>query len=298
MAGPTIPPTEERNPRSAGLDLLETRAILEVMNAEDRTVAEAVGRVLESVARATDFAADALGRGGRLVYLGAGTSGRLAALDAAEVPPTFGLEPGRVLAIVAGGEEALSRAAEGAEDDALEAVARMRDLAVGPADCVVGVTASGSTRFVLGGLGEARERGAATVLLTCGAISSPGLWHAVVALETGPEVVTGSTRLKAGTATKMVLNMITTAAMVRLGRVHDNLMVDVRAANDKLRRRASRIVESLAGVPPERARAALESCDGEVKAAVVHLRRGLDPEASRALLRSRGGRLRAALESP
>lgn len=297
MNGSPVPPTEERNPRSEGLDRLEVRRILEVMNDEDRTVAGAVARALPSVERAVELAVDALRRGGRVVYVGAGTSGRLAVLDAAEIPPTFSLPSGRVAAVIAGGKEALVGAVEGAEDDALEAVGRMRDIGVGPSDCVVGVTASGTTRFVLGALGEARERGASTVLLTCGIPTSAHLWHAVILVETGPEVVAGSTRLKAGTATKMVLNMISTAAMVRLGKVHDNLMVDVRASNAKLAQRARRIVEAVAGASPEAARSALDDCDGEAKTAVVHLLRGLPPAAARSLLESRGGRLRDALEA-
>ena len=297
MQGPAVPPTEDRNPRSAGLDLLETRRILEIINEEDRTVAAAVARALDGVAHAVDLAVAALSRNGRVVYLGAGTSGRLAVLDAAELPPTFGFPPDRVVAILAGGDAALQGAVEGAEDDALEAVARMRDLAVGASDCVIGITASGTTRFVLGGMGEARERGASTVLVHCGPPAGAGPWDQVVALDTGPEVVAGSTRLKAGTATKMVLNMISTAAMVRLGKVHDNLMVDVRATNAKLRRRAARIVEILAGVTPERAAKALERCNGEAKTAVVALRRGVDAAAARTFLESHGGRLRAALEA-
>ncbi|MCK6482082.1 MAG: N-acetylmuramic acid 6-phosphate etherase [Planctomycetes bacterium] len=298
MNGAPVPPTEDRNPRSAGLDRLPVRRILEVMNEEDRTVAAAVARALPAIERTVDLAVDSLGRGGRLFYLGAGTSGRLAVLDAAEIPPTFGLPSGLVVGVIAGGKEALVGAVEGAEDDALEAVARMRDFSVGPSDCVIGVTASGTTRFVLGGLGEARERGASAVLLTCGLAPSPGIWHALIALETGPEVLAGSTRLKAGTATKMVLNMISTAAMVRLGKAYDNLMVDVRASNAKLALRARRIVESIAGATPAAARAALEACGGEAKTAVVHLRLRLDPAAARALLESRGGRLRDALENP
>jgi N-acetylmuramic acid 6-phosphate etherase len=296
MAGPHIPPTEERNPRTADLDRMPLRRVLEILNDEDRSVGVAVSRAMADIERAAGHAVDALSRGGRLVYIGAGTSGRLAALDAAEIPPTFGLSPERVVAVMAGGAEALDHAVEGAEDDALEGVARARDLALGPSDCVVGVTASGTTRFVLGALGEARERGAATVLLTCGARPVSSLWHAVIAVETGPEVVAGSTRLKAGTATKMVLNMISTAAMVQLGKVHDNLMVDVVATNDKLRRRAQRIVETLAGVAPPKAREALDRCGGETKTAIVSLVRGLEPGAARERLAARGGILRRALE--
>jgi len=296
MAGPIIPPTEDRNPRSAGLDRMPLRRILEILNDEDRSVGVAVSRAMADIERAAEHAFDALSRGGRLVYFGAGTSGRLAALDAAEIPPTFGVESGRVVAVMAGGAEALDHAVEGAEDDALEGVARVRDLALGPSDCVVGVSASGTTRFVLGALGEAREKGSSTVLLTCGNRPTSGLWHVVIAVDTGPEAVAGSTRLKAGTATKMVLNMISTAAMVRLGRVHDNLMVGVLATNDKLRRRALRIVEAVAGVSSVRAREALDLCLGETKTAIVHLVRGIDPAAARERLASRGGFLRRALE--
>ena len=296
MAGPIVPPTEERNPRSAGLDRMPLRRILEVINDEDRSVGVAVSRALPDIERAAELAADALSKGGRFVSFGAGTSGRLAALDAAEIPPTFGMDPSRVVAVMAGGPAAFLRAVEGAEDDALEGVARARDLAIGPADCVMGVTASGTTRFVLGALGEAREKGATTILLTCGRSPSPGLWHATIAVETGPEVVAGSTRMKAGTATKMVLNMVSTAAMVRLGKVHDNLMVDVVASNEKLRRRALRIVEVLASVPEARAREALDRCGGEAKTAVVALVRGIEPAAARERLASKGGVLRRALE--
>jgi len=296
MTGPVVPPTEERNPRSAGLDRMETRRILEVLNDEDRSVGVAVSRAIPEIARAADLAADALAGGGRLLYVGAGTSGRLAALDAAEIPPTFGIEPDRVVAVVAGSPESLSGAVEGAEDDALDAVARVRQLCVGEPDCVVGVTASGTTRFVLGGLGEAREQGARTVLLTCTGRPPMAAWDCVITVETGPEVVAGSTRLKAGTATKLVLNMISTAAMVRLGAVYDNLMVGLRAGNDKLRRRASRIVEEVSGAPPDRARQALDACGGEIRTAVVLLRFGVEPAQARRRLQDAGGDLRRALE--
>jgi N-acetylmuramic acid 6-phosphate etherase len=298
MALPPVPPTEERNPRSAGLDRLPLRRVLEILNDEDRTVGAAVAKALPEIERAAEFAVESLSRGGRLVYVGAGSSGRIAAMDAAEIPPTFGTEPALVIAVVAGGPGALENAVEEAEDDALEGVARMREESVGPADCVVGVSASGTTRFVLGALGEARERGAVTVLLTCGALPASLPWKVVVAVETGPEVVAGSTRLKAGTATKLVLNMISTAAMVRLGKVHDNLMVDVRAANEKLRRRAARIVEAVAGVPAARAREVLDRCGGEAKTAIVALARGLEPAAARERLAATGGILRRALEEP
>jgi N-acetylmuramic acid 6-phosphate etherase len=298
MAGPPLPPTEERNPRSSGLDTLPTRRVLEILNDEDRTVAVAVSRVLDDVAKAVEHAVAALSRGGRLVYVGAGTSGRLAALDAAEVPPTFGFPADRVVALIAGGAEALTGAVEGAEDYALDAVATAREAELGPGDCVVGVTASGTTRWVLAALGEAMERGASTILLTSAPRPASAPWHVVISVETGAEVVTGSTRLKAGTAAKLVLNMISTASMVRLGKVYDNLMVDVVAGNDKLRRRAARIVEAAAGVPPARAREALDLCGGEVRTAIVHALRGLDPAAARQRIAAAGGSLRRALEAP
>jgi len=289
-------PTEDRNPRSEGLDRLDSLGIVKVLHGEDRRVADVVTVALPDVARAVDHAFDALDRGGRLVYFGAGTSGRLAQLDASEIPPTFGFPEDRVVAVIAGGPGALLRAVEGAEDDALEGVAAVRELGIGPSDCVVGITASGTTRFVLGALGEARERGASTVMFTCGPPPSPGLWHVVIHLETGPEAVAGSTRLKAGTATKMVLNMISTGAMVRLGRVHDNLMVEVRGGNAKLQHRAEGIVAQLAELPPAEARALLARCEGEVKTAVVAARRRVDPAEARALLEAGGGNLRRVLE--
>jgi N-acetylmuramic acid 6-phosphate etherase len=290
-------PTEGRNPRSAGLDRLDSRSILAIMSEEDSRCAAAVAAALDDLARAADLAARALSGGGRLVYFGAGTSGRLAAGDAAELLPTFGLGPDRVFAVVAGGDAALRAPVEGAEDDAMEGVALVRDHGLGAGDCVVGVTASGSTRFVLGAMGEAREKGASTVLLTCGRPASPGLWDVCVVLDTGPEVVAGSTRLKAGTATKMALNMISTAAAARIGRVYDNLMVEVRCDNEKLRRRGAVIVHEATGVSPDAARRLLLQCGGEVKTAIVMARTGLDPETARARLAAHGGRLRETLEA-
>ena len=296
MTGPAVPPTEDRNPRSAGLDRMETRRILELLNDEDRSVGVAVSRALPEIVRAADLAIEALAGGGRLVYCGAGSSGRIAALDAAELPPTFGIPADRVVAVVAGGNEALATAVEGAEDDALEAVACMRQLNIGAADCVFGITASGTTRFVLGGLGEAREQGARTALLTCLPKAPAGPWDCVISVDTGPEVLAGSTRLKAGTACKLVLNMISTAAMVRLGKVYDNLMVDVRATNEKLRRRAARIVETVSGAPPDRVRQALDACGGDAKIAIVSLRLGVETLEARRRLEDARGDLRRVLE--
>jgi N-acetylmuramic acid 6-phosphate etherase len=273
------------------------RRIVEIMNLEDRRAAEAVGEVLDDVARAVGLAEEILARGGRLLYVGAGTSGRIAASDVAELGPTFGLPPGRVIALVAGGSAALERAVEGAEDDAMEAVAAIRDMGIGPSDCVVGITASGTTRFVLGAMGEARERGASTVLVTSGVRPASGLWHVAIVLDTGPEVLTGSTRLKAATAAKMVLNMISTAVMARLGLAYSNLMVEAASANRKLGRRAIYTVHHAAEIDFARATEVLRRCDGEVKTAVVSARLGLDPVAARARLAQHDGVLRRALEA-
>lgn len=297
MSGAGGLPTEQRNPASDGLDRMDPRRIVEVMHAEDRRAAEAVGEVLDDIARAMSLAEEALAAGGRVLYVGAGTSGRIAAADVAELAPTFGLPEGRVLALVAGGSAALERAVEGAEDDAMEAVAAVRDMGIGPSDCVIGITASGTTRFILGALGEAREKGASTVLVTSGLRPAQGLWHVAIVLDTGPEVVTGSTRLKAATAAKMVLNMISTGALARLGRTYGNLMVEAAHSNRKLGRRAIRTVRDGAEMDAVAATDLLRRCDGEVKTAIVAARRQLAPDAARALLARHGGVLRRALES-
>ncbi len=298
MHGGQPQPTEDRNPRSAGLDRMDSRRIVALMHDEDVAAVRSLQPALEDIARAADLARDALGGGGRLVYVGAGTSGRVAAMDAAEVPPTFGLPEGRVVAVLAGGNDSLLRAVEGAEDQALEAVATIRDMLVGRADCVVGISASGTTRFVLGALGEARERGASTVLVTSGRPPARGLWTVSVVVETGPEVLTGSTRLKAATAAKLVLNMISTAAMAQLGRVHDNLMVEAASLNAKLGRRAVRTVGWAAEVDATRAVALLRSSDGEVKTAIAMERLSVDPAEARRRLAAAGGSLRAVLGGP
>lgn len=289
--------TERPRPDLADLDLRSTRELVALMNAEDATVPEAVGRVGATLTRAIDAMVDRMRDGGRLVYVGAGTSGRLAQLDAAEVPPTFGVAADRVPVLLAGDETAAAQAQEGAEDD--EEAAR-RDVAhagVVERDAVVGVSASGRTPYVLAAVTAARERGALTVGVSCNrdAELSGHVDHAVE-VAVGPEVIAGSTRLKAGTAQKLVLNTISTVAMVRLGHTFGNLMVDVVATNDKLRDRARRVVEAATGADPELATSTLDDCAGEVKTAIVVLLSGADAAEARDLLAAAGGVVRDALE--
>jgi N-acetylmuramic acid 6-phosphate etherase len=277
--------TERVNPRTADLDRRTTREIVDALHAEDHSAVRAVDAVLDDVARAADVAADVYRRGGRWLFVGAGTSGRLAYAEAAECPPTFGTPPERVLALMAGGAAALAGAVEGAEDDAEAAVRDLEALAITPADLVVGLAASGRTPYVLAAIRHARAVGSRTVAVTA-VPDSPLCHEAEIAIspDTGPEAVLGSTRLKAGTAQKLVTNMITTAAMVRLGKVYGNLMVNVQTTNRKLRQRAVRLVALGASVSPERAREALEAAAGDVKVAIAHLVLGVGvAEAARRL---------------
>jgi N-acetylmuramic acid 6-phosphate etherase len=240
--------TEGRNPDSADIDRLSARQIVELMNREDARVAEAVGREAEPIARAVELIAERLRAGGRLVYIGAGTSGRLGVLDASECPPTFNSPPGQVIGLIAGGSAALTRAVEGAEDREEDGAADLRLARLSAADVLVGIATSGRTPYVIGGLKHARSIGAATIGLSCNPQSALHE-HADIAITpvVGPEVVSGSTRLKAGTATKMVLNMLSTGTMVRLGKTYGNLMVDLQARNAKLVERSARIVSLVTG---------------------------------------------------
>lgn len=292
-------PTEQRNPRSANLHALGVEEIVALINAEDRTVPGAVGRAAGAIAAFIRDAEPGFIAGGRLVYVGAGTSGRLGVLDASEAPPTFHVEHGRVVGLIAGGDAALRRSSEGAEDDPRGALDELDRLGLCARDAVLGIAAGGTTAYVLGALAHAgagaRGSRPVTGLLACAPVERPaGVDHLIV-VETGAEVVTGSTRMKAGTATKLVLNTISTALMVRSGRVHENLMVDVRATNEKLRDRAARIVTMLTGVPRERAFALLDAAGGWVKGAVVMERAGVPRERAEALLARSGGRLDGAL---
>lgn len=263
-----LPVTEAPHPAGAGLERLPTPRLLARLHAGDREAVAAVGRALPALARLADEAAARLGRGGRLVYAGAGTSGRLGALDAAECPPTFGVAPSRVLALVAGGARALRRAVEGAEDDRGAGARAVAAAAIGPDDLVIGVSASGTTPYVLAALAAARRRGAATALLTSNPAAAPAVDHRVV-LATGPERIAGSTRMKAGTAAKMALGLLSSAAFVRLGTVRAGRMVALRPASEKLRRRAIRTVAELGGVGAAAARRLLSAAGWDVREALA-----------------------------
>ena len=249
--------TEQQNPDSAAIDSCSAREIVELMNREDAQVAVAVGTQSAAIAAAVDIIVDRLRRRGRLLYLGAGTSGRLGVLDAAECPPTFNTPPGLVVGIIAGGSDALTRAIEGAEDHADRAVQDLQSHALSDRDVLVGIATSGRTPYVLGGMAYARHAGAFTIGLSCNQDSALAeVAELMIAPVVGPEVLSGSTRLKAGTATKMVLNMLTTASMIRLGKTYGNLLVDLQATNKKLTARARRIVASLADISETRGRSA------------------------------------------
>ena len=288
-------PTEQPNPRTADLDRLDTLGVLTRLNDEDATVAGAVRAALPAVAAAVDLALDRWRRGGRIVLFGAGTSGRLAMLDAAELPPTYGAPRDRYLARLAGGAGAFQAAREGVEDDPADGASAAADLT--RADLAVGIAASGRTPWVLGALGEARRRGAATVGLAC--VPRPALAELCdvsIAVETGAEAVAGSTRMKAGTAQKLVLNAFSTALMVRLGKVHGNLMVDVQVTNAKLRRRAIRLVQQLAQVDAPLAEQTLDDAGRDVKTAIAMLQLDIPAAEARARLAAADGVLSRALE--
>lgn len=289
--------TEERNPLTLNLDNLNALELVELINSEDEKVARAVGEVAEPIAQAIDVIADRLSRGGRLIYVGAGTSGRLGVLDAVECPPTFNTDPDLVLGLIAGGPEGLVHAVEGAEDSSEAGQHDLQEIGLTASDVVVGIAASGRTPYVIGALDYARTIGAFAIAFSCNREASITRCAdlSIIPL-VGPEVLSGSTRLKAGTATKMVLNMLTTGAMVRMGKTYSNLMVDVRATNVKLNERACRIVEAVTGCVGLQADDLLKRCDGEVKTAIVSHKLELSPEAARVRLNSVQGHLRHALE--
>lgn len=290
--------TEARNPRSEAIDALSPREIVALMVEEDAAMLAAVRAESEAVATAVEWAADRFRRGGRLIYVGAGTSGRLGVLDASECPPTFGTPPGMVVGLIAGGPSALTRAVEGAEDDPGRGASDVSGLAVGARDLVVGVATSGRTPYVIGAVREAKARGASTIGLVC---NRPSVLEAevdlVIAPLVGPEVIAGSTRLKAGSATKLILNMITTGAMVRIGKTLGNRMIDLAATNEKLRIRARRMLRELARVDDARAREVLDACGGRLKPALVVALAGVSPEDARALLEAHGGQVRSAVKA-
>jgi N-acetylmuramic acid 6-phosphate etherase len=288
--------TEQRNPRTLDLDRLPTTEVLARLNDEDRTVADVVRAEIPYIAQAVDLAHAALVAGGRILYVGAGTSGRLGVLDAAECPPTFGTPPTWIQGVIAGGPEALVRAVEGAEDRAAEGAAAMRESAVGPRDLVVGLAASRRTPFVVAALAEARARGARTVLVTCTPRAEMTLpVDVAICPVVGPEAVMGSTRMKAGTAQKLVLNMISTATMIRLGKVYENMMVDLMATSQKLVERGRRTLMTVTGLDYEAACERLDEAGGAVKVAIVMTLAGVDADEARARLERAGGFVRGAL---
>ena len=301
--------TEQRLPASAPLDQLTIAQTLQLINAEDATVAGAVGCALPAIAELIAQVVASLRRGGRLIYIGAGTSGRLGVLDASECPPTFCCPPRQVMGVIAGGDAALRTSSEGAEDDAAGADAELARLNVGGADVVVGLAASGTTPYVWGAMKTAKRRGAATGMICC---DDPGVGAAgaapvrtdleavdhVIELLVGPEVVTGSTRMKAGTAMKLALNMISTTAMVQLGKTWGNLMVDLCASNAKLRDRAARIIGDQCDLSRQQAMALLARAGSRVKVALVMARRDLDADAAQALLEAHAQKLGAILGPP
>ena len=291
--------TEQRNPRSARIDALSSVEIVDLINAEDRMVADAVAEERVAIARAIDMVVEAFKVAGHLIYVGAGTSGRLGVLDAAEMPPTYGTDPVLVQGIIAGGFEALVRSQEGAEDSPDDGARAIDERDVGPSDFVLGIATSGTTPYVHGALARARERGARTGFLLC-THPTPELvdtHDVVIAPLVGPEVVTGSTRMKAGTATKMVLNIITTGAMIGIGKVFGNLMVDLQSTCEKLEDRGERILMTVLDVDRSRASELLESAGGRVKIALVMERRGVGLDEAGQLLEEAGGVLARVIGS-
>ncbi|GAA4566249.1 N-acetylmuramic acid 6-phosphate etherase [Planotetraspora kaengkrachanensis] len=287
--------TEQSDPRYSRIDTLPTEEIARLMNEADTAVPAAVATAVPVISAAVDGIAARIAAGGRLLYVGAGTSGRLAVLDASECPPTFGTDPDLVQGIIAGGEPALTRSVEGAEDDAEAGAEAIRAKGVGPQDSVVGISASGRAPYVVAAVAEARGRGALTVALACntGTPLAAEADHAVEVI-VGPEIVTGSTRLKAGTAQKLVLNMISTITMIRCGRTYGNRMIEVSASNSKLVDRAVRIVAEVTGAETAVAREALEAAGHDVKTAVVMIQHGFDAARAREFLADHGGRLETA----
>ncbi|QHZ48877.1 N-acetylmuramic acid 6-phosphate etherase [Bacillus sp. NSP9.1] len=288
--------TERRNEKTKHIHRAETIDILKIMNEEDKTVAEAVEAVLPDIKTAVDYVVDSLKKGGRLIYIGAGTSGRLGVLDAAECPPTFSIPPDTVKGVIAGGEKAMFEAVEGAEDRETFGVRDLKSIRLSKNDTVIGIAASGRTPYVHGGLKYAGQIGAKTVSLTCnkGSAISQSADHAIEVV-VGPEVVAGSTRMKAATAHKMILNMISTTAMIQMGKVYENLMVDVSVSNAKLKQRAIRIIQTVTGADQKTAETALAAAENQVKTAIVMLKINADLTTAQNLLKESDGSIEKAL---
>ena len=287
--------TEKTNPKSFTLDTLSPLEIIELISEEDKTVAEAVEREKINIARAVDLIVDGLSRGGRLLFIGAGTSGRLGVMEAAECPPTFGTRPSLIKGIIAGGKKALWRSIEGAEDSRSEAKEALIKMELGREDIVVGIAASATTPFVEAGLSYAKKKGCGRILITCNPINSP-FADVTVSLIVGPEIVTGSTRMKAATATKMVLNILTTASMVRLGKTYGSLMVEVQPNSQKLRDRATRITMQILRASRQKAEKLLRKSNWDIKAAVVMEKKELNYKEAKELLAEHNGFLRETLK--
>jgi N-acetylmuramic acid 6-phosphate etherase len=288
--------TEQRNPASRNLDRMTAGEIVRLMNREDRGVAAAVGREIPAIARAVDAIVSGIRKGGRLIYVGAGSSGRMGVLDAAECPPTFGVSPKVVRAVIAGGRRAITQAVEGAEDSARNGARDLRAIRIARNDVVVGIAASGTTPYVLGALQFARKRGATTVAVTSNLRMPVGrLAKIVISPEVGPEVLTGSTRLKAGTSQKMVLNMLSTAVMARLGHVYENLMIDMMLTNEKLAERALRMLAEASGKRVSAAEDALRAAGHDMRVALVMLKREIGAGEARKRLAWARGDLRIAV---
>ena len=288
--------TEGINPRTKDIDKNSTIKIIEVISKEDKKIAEAVSKERKNLARAVDLIVNHLGKGGRLIFVGAGTSGRLGVMEAAECPPTFGTDPGLIQGVIAGGKKALWRSIEGAEDSKSEAQSNLARLKLDGKDVIVGIAASVNTPFVEGALVYATKKGCGRILITCNPVSNSNLADICICPIVGPEVIVGSTRMKAGTATKMVLNMLTTASMIKLGKTYKNLMVDVQPKSDKLRDRANRIVMHLLGINRGKATTLLNKSNWNVKAAVVMGRNGVGFKEARERLARCRGFLRDALK--
>jgi N-acetylmuramic acid 6-phosphate etherase len=289
--------TEQRNPNTLEVDQISTLEMVKLINAEDQKVALAVAEVLPEIAQAIDMIANQFQQGGRLIYIGAGTSGRLGILDASECPPTFGADPGMVMGLIAGGDTAIRQAIEGAEDSQEQGVTDLKAIDLAPKDVLVGLAASGRTPYVLGGLAYAKQLGAQTIAIACTKSSEIGA-IADLAIEPlpGPEVITGSTRMKAGTAQKLILNMLTTGSMIKIGKVYSNLMVDVRASNQKLIERAKRIVGETTGMARSQVEALLEHTNYDVKLAILIAKTGLDQAQAIQRLQDAEGHLQRAID--
>lgn len=289
--------TEQSNPRTTDIDCKTTLEIIDIINAEDAGVFTAIHKEREYIAKAADLIVDAFKAGGRLIYIGSGTSGRLGILDAAECPPTFGTDPHMVVGVIAGGEKAVFQSTEGAEDLPEDGVHDIQLKEVNHRDIVIGITTGGTTPYVMGALFEAKKRNAKTIFLCCNPETTPNFdIDVIIRPIVGPEVIAGSTRMKAGTATKLILNMLTTTAMIKMGKVYENLMVDLRALNAKLADRAERIIMTVTGIDRENAKKLLEAAFGNVKVAIVMQKLNLTYAEAKKRLDTQGGFIRKVLE--